>query len=208
MRRDRGLSDCSCDSDDKRFFDSNDGSRTKTEKKKKNILHKLIDKIVGKNLEKSRRKLRIRYNFDLHKEQTSIQFDYIFLFLFIMAQVTRSDFTFTILDEIQTKYPELVDLVLGSESIDNNEKQYWFDIMPSMTDEQIDRLFNILMTERRQLEELNIKYQEEIKTLNEKHLIQWQGLQSQKAKEKVQEAEKNDQSKQDADDALGMLGAL
>ena len=80
--------------------------------------------------------------------------------------------------------------------------------MPSMTDEQIDRLFNILMTERRQLEELNIKYQEEIKTLNEKHLIQWQGLQSQKAKEKVQEAEKNDRSKQDADDALGMLGSL
>ncbi len=125
-----------------------------------------------------------------------------------MAQVTRNDFTFTILDEIQSKYPELIDLVLESESIDNNEKQYWFDIMPSMTDEQIDRLFNILITERRQLEELNIKYQEEIKTLNEKHLIQWQSLQSQKAKEKVQAAEKYDRSKEDADDALGMLGTL
>mgnify|MGYP006902040948 CR=1 FL=1 len=125
-----------------------------------------------------------------------------------MAQVTRNDFTFTILDEIQAKYPELVDLVLWSESIDNNEKQYWFDIMPSMTDEQIDRLFNILMTERRQLEELNVKYQEEIKTLNEKHLIQWQSLQSQKAKEKIQEAEKTDTSKKDADDALGMLDTL
>lgn len=125
-----------------------------------------------------------------------------------MTQVTRNDFTFTILDEIQAKYPELVDLVLGSESIDNNEKQYWFDIMPSMTDEQIDRLFNILMTERRQLEELNIKYQEEIKTLNEKHLIQWQSLQSQKAKEKVQAAEKSDTSKKDAHDALDMLDAI
>ncbi len=125
-----------------------------------------------------------------------------------MAQVTRNDFTFTILDEIQAKYPELVDLVLWSESIDNNEKQYWFDIMPSMTDEQIDRLFNILMTERRQLEELNVKYQEEIKTLNEKHLIQWQSLQSQKAKEKIQAAEKTDTSKKDADEALGMLDTL
>ena len=125
-----------------------------------------------------------------------------------MAQVTRNDFTFTILDEIQAQYPELVDLVLGSESIDNNEKQYWFDIMPSMTDDQIDRLFNILMTERRQLEELNVKYQEEIKTLNEKHLIQWQSLQSQKAKEKIEQAEKSDTSKKDADDALGMLDAI
>ncbi|MDD2693978.1 MAG: hypothetical protein PHY14_03525 [Candidatus Gracilibacteria bacterium] len=125
-----------------------------------------------------------------------------------MAQVTRNDFTFTILDEIQAQYPELVDLVLGSESIDNNEKQYWFDIMPSMTDDQIDRLFNILMTERRQLEELNVKYQEEIKTLNEKHLIQWQSLQSQKTKEKIEQAEKSDTSKKDADDALGMLDAI
>lgn len=125
-----------------------------------------------------------------------------------MAQVTHNDFTFSILDEIQAKFPELVELVLGSESIDNNEKQYWFDILPSMTDEQIDRLFNILMTERRQLEELNLKYQEEIKTLNEKHLIQWQALQSQKAKEKIEEAEKTDTSKQDAADALNMFGTL
>lgn len=74
-----------------------------------------------------------------------------------------------------------------------------------MTDEQIDRLFNILMTERRQLEELNIKYQEEIKNLNEKHLIQWQSLQTQKTREKIQEAEKKDSSKEDAGNALDML---
>ncbi len=77
-----------------------------------------------------------------------------------------------------------------------------------MTDEQIDRLFNILMTERRQLEELNIKYQEEIKNLNEKHLIQWQSLQSQKAKEKIKEAEKSDTAKADADTALSQLDTL
>lgn len=125
-----------------------------------------------------------------------------------MAQIARDNFTFTILDEIQTQYSELVELVLGSESIDNNEKQYWFDILPSMTDEQVDRLFNILMTERRQLEELNLKYQEEIKTLNEKHLIEWQSLQSQKAKQQVQQAEKSDTSKSDAVDTLGLLGNL
>ena len=125
-----------------------------------------------------------------------------------MAQVVRDNFTFTILDEIQIQYGELVELILGSESIDNNEKQYWFDILPSMTNEQIDRLFNILMTERHQLEELNIKYQEEIKTLNEKHLIEWQSLQSQKAKEQLQKAEQSDTSKSDAADSLGLLSSL
>lgn len=127
---------------------------------------------------------------------------------FLMTQITQNDFTFTILDEIQVKYPELISLVLQSESIDNNEKQYWFDILPSMTDEQIDRLFNILMTERRQLEELNMKYQEEIKTLNEKHLIQWQSLQSQKARDKVQEKEKSDTSKEEAGTMINMLDSI
>ena len=54
-----------------------------------------------------------------------------------MAQIIHNNFTFTVLDEIQVQYSELVDLVIHSESIDNNEKQYWFDILPSMTDEQM-----------------------------------------------------------------------
>ena len=125
-----------------------------------------------------------------------------------MAQITQNNFTFTVLDEIQVKYPELIELVLGSESIDNNEKQYWFDILPSMTDDQVDRLFNILMTERRQLEELNMKYQEEIKTLNEKHLIEWQSLQSQKARDKVKNEERKDNSQDEANTVIEMLDTL
>ena len=125
-----------------------------------------------------------------------------------MAQITQNNFTFTLLDELQVKYPELIELILWSESIDNNEKQYWFDILPSMTDEQVDRLFNILMTERKQLEELNMKYQEEIKTLNEKHLIEWQALQSQKARDKVKNEESRDKSQDEANTVIEMLDTL
>ena len=125
-----------------------------------------------------------------------------------MATLQKGNTTFTLLDEVQTKYPRLIELVLATESMDDSERQYWFDILPSMTHEQIDRLFNILMTERHQLEELNLKYQEEIKTLNEKHLIEWQSLQSQKAKEQVKKAEASDTSKADAEDTLELLGTL
>lgn len=92
---------------------------------------------------------------------------------------------FTIPDEVQAKWPELVKLVLETESMDDNEKQYWFDILPSMKAEQVDRLFNILQTEKDKLAELEKKYQEEIKTLNEKHLIEWQELQLKATKEKI-----------------------
>lgn len=120
-----------------------------------------------------------------------------------MAQIIRNNFTFTILDEIQVQYGALVDLI-WSESIDNNEKQYWFDILPSMTHEQIDRLFNILTTERNQLEELNMKYQDEIK-LSMKNISLNGNHSNHKSKGKIQQAEKSDTSKSDAMDTLGLL---
>ena len=76
--------------------------------------------------------------------------------------------------KIEKKYAHLIKLIKATESMDDDERQYWFDIMPSMTDSQISRLEDILETEKRKLEQLEIKYQKEIKALNEKHLIEWQ----------------------------------
>lgn len=124
-----------------------------------------------------------------------------------MAQIKKDGYVFTILDEIQAKYGELIKLVLGTESMDNDEKQYWFDILPSMTDDQVDRLFEILDTERRKLEELEARYQQEIRSLNQAHLIEWQDIQAKESRKKVQTAEANDQDNQ-ADDVLNMLNAI
>jgi len=123
-----------------------------------------------------------------------------------MADIKHNGTTFYLSDEIQAKYPELIKLILNTESMDDDERQYWFDIMPSMTDSQIDRLYDILETERKKLEELEIKYQKEIKELNEKHLLEWQEFQMKKAKEKMEEAKKNEKKEEaDPDDVLSML---
>jgi len=91
--------------------------------------------------------------------------------------------------------------------MDDDERQYWFDIMPSMTDEQIDRLYNILETEKKKLEDLEVKYQTEIKQLNEKHLIEWQEFQMKDSKKKIKEEEAKDK-KEDADNVLAALNDL
>ncbi len=124
-----------------------------------------------------------------------------------MAELKQNWKTFIIADEILADYKELVDLILATESMDDDERQYWFDIMPSMTDEQIDRLYNILDTEKKKLEKLEEKYQEEIKNLNEKHLIEWQEFQMKDSKKKIKAAEANDKE-EDADDVLKMLNDL
>lgn len=123
-----------------------------------------------------------------------------------MWQIQKDWFTFVVQDNILAQYKELVKLVLNTESMDNNEKQYWFDILPSMTDEQVDRLYDILDTERKKLEELERKYQDEIKNLNEKHLIEWQEFQTKQSKAKVQQAEQQD--KQNTEDILSMIDEL
>ena len=124
-----------------------------------------------------------------------------------MAELKQNWKTFYIADEIQAEYPELIKLVLATESMDDEERQYWFDIMPSMNDSQVDRLFNILETERKKLEELELKYQEEIKSLNDKHLIEWQEFQMKDSKKKIKE-EEDKEKEENPDDVLKMLNNL
>ena len=124
-----------------------------------------------------------------------------------MAEIKHNSKTFYISDEIQLQYGELVKLILNTESMDDEERQYWFDIMPSMNEEQVDRLFNILETERKKLEELEIKYQDEIKTLNDKHLIEWQEFQMKDSKKKIKDEEDKD-NEEDPDEVLRMLNDM
>lgn len=102
-----------------------------------------------------------------------------------MAQHKINGGVITISDEIEVAYPQLVSLVLATESMDNSEKQAWFDILPSMTDEQIDRLFDILQQEKTKLEQIEAKYQDEIRILNEKYLKEWEEFQKKSPDEKV-----------------------
>ena len=126
-----------------------------------------------------------------------------------MAELTKGDKTFQISDDLQAKFPELMKLIIATESMDDDERQYWFDIMPSMTDAQIDRLYDILETERKKLQELEVKYQKEIKSLNEKHLIEWQEMQMKEGKKKVAAAKKEEWGKkEDPDEILSMLNDL
>lgn len=64
---------------------------------------------------------------------------------------------------------EMVSLILKTESMLNDEKQYWFDIWHTMNDEQRDRLRDILAIEKAKLEELDANYQAEIASLNKKN---------------------------------------
>ena len=64
---------------------------------------------------------------------------------------------------------ELGIMILETESMDNYEKQYWFDIMVSMTYLQVNELYDILINEKSKSDKLDISYKKEIKRLDRKH---------------------------------------
>lgn len=57
---------------------------------------------------------------------------------------------------------ELIQLILNTNSMADEERQYWFDLLPSMSEIYHKRLFDILETERQKLEALNLEYQKEL----------------------------------------------
>lgn len=68
---------------------------------------------------------------------------------------------YTVEDALAAKFPELIQLILNSEGVDyedkNNGREYWINKLPSMTEPQIKKLYDLLETERKKLAQLEIQ---------------------------------------------------
>ena len=64
----------------------------------------------------------------------------------------------TVPPDVQEKFGPLIELIKGSESMNDEERQYWVNILPIMTPEQLKNLEDILVNEKRQLAAIDAKY--------------------------------------------------
>jgi len=87
-------------------------------------------------------------------------------------QTSSGQPTVVVPEELRKKHGLLVELVLGSESMNDEERQYWINILPIMTPEQIGNLRGILQNEREQLQAIDKKYAKEIQQIGQERLIQ------------------------------------
>lgn len=117
---------------------------------------------------------------------------------------------FDIPETVKQQYPDLIPLILQTESMNDDERQYWFQILPIMTDEQVSKLREILVNEKHQLENLDKKYNKEIKRINDKHVSEWNAMKAKEKRQKLQalegEAEKTE--KEHEEDLLKKLQGL
>lgn len=74
--------------------------------------------------------------------------------------------------DIRQRFPELIELILKSESMNDEERQYWIGILPVMTPEQIQSLKEILENEKKQLQAIDEKYAKEIEKVGSAQALQ------------------------------------
>lgn len=115
---------------------------------------------------------------------------------------------FTIPDEFLTTMSDLIILVLNSKSMDSSEeKQSWFNLLPMMNKDQIDKLRDILTREKQKLSEIEQKYEQKKDELKTKYTQKREDMVYTKRMEEIQqqEAEHDKIEDQQADNLLTQL---
>lgn len=99
---------------------------------------------------------------------------------------------------VKEKFPDLAQLIRETESMNDEERDYWFQILPIMTEEQIRKFQDILLNEKAQLNRLDKEYESELNRLNEKHMIEWKEFEAKEKRKVLTEAEQKSREEEKA----------
>jgi len=108
-------------------------------------------------------------------------------------------------EEVKSKFPELTAQIIASESMDDEEREYWIQILPIMTDEQVQKLRDILSREQAELAKIDEEYAEKAESLNSKHVNEWNAFASKQKREELQDAEQESRSQENPESLLSQL---
>ena len=91
---------------------------------------------------------------------------------------------------VKDKFPDLMKLIKETESMNDEERDYWFQILPIMSEDQISKFRDILLNEKQQLARLDTEYEQELSKLNEKHMIELREFETKEKRKALAGAEK------------------
>ncbi len=115
---------------------------------------------------------------------------------------------FNIPDAFLEKESNLVVLVLESKSLSKKEeKQSWFNLVPMMNQDQIEKLRDILTREKDKIAEIEAKYEKKKEEIQEKYQSRFNAVEYNKKMEKMKDKEEDIREKEveEAEDLLENL---
>lgn len=92
---------------------------------------------------------------------------------------------------VRDKFPDLVKLIYETESMNVEEREYWMQIMPIMSEEQIVKFRDILVNEKEQLAKLDTEYNNEISRIKRAQPPQ---IDEEKLREKISQIKKAEEA--------------
>jgi hypothetical protein len=102
---------------------------------------------------------------------------------------------------VKDKFPDLIKLINETESMNEEERDYWFQILPIMSEQQIAKFRQILLNEKEQLAKLDEEYNDEIQRLNNKHMLEWKEFESKEKRAALTAAEKKEEVTEKVEEA-------
>ena len=109
--------------------------------------------------------------------------------------------TLNVSEEVQKKFPDLVELIKGSQSMNQEERQYWVDVLLIMSEDQIQNLRNILDNEKRQIEAANQSLQKGLVEDEAKIKIHFDEIKYKEKERILREAEKKSETEEKENEA-------
>lgn len=108
------------------------------------------------------------------------------------------------------KYPELVEMLKKSGSIDDEEKKYWFGALETMDDDQVESLRGILEDEKVEIEEAEGKEAEVVEAVlsNAEKEVFDKKSKEERERRKKQEQKSREEEADKQDELLSMLDEI
>lgn len=103
---------------------------------------------------------------------------------------------------VREKFPDLIKLIYETESMNEEEREYWLQIMPIMSEEQIVKFRDILVNERDQLAKLDKEYNNEMGKINKAPVPELNEAKRKEEIGKIKEAEKAYQEKEKSEEEV------
>ena len=104
-------------------------------------------------------------------------------------KITELGQKYSIPESVKVKFPDLVALLVKTESMNDEERDYWFQVIPIMSEEQTVKLRTILVNEREQLKKIDEEYEGEMQKLGDTHKSDWNAFEAQQKKAAIAHAE-------------------
>ena len=95
---------------------------------------------------------------------------------------------------VRQQYTDLLKLAYETESMNEEEREYWLQILPIMTEDQIIKFREILVNEHEQLVKIDADYKKEVSRFKKPQVREIDEGQLKAKLEKIEEAENQDEA--------------